>query len=52
MNNQNHNPQEKSNLKKWFARVGWLGLTFFTIKGLMWLAVFYFGAESIKSCFS
>jgi len=45
------NSQEKeSKFKKWFKRVGWAGLAFFTIKGLVWLVIFYFGADSLKSC--
>ncbi len=46
--------QEKDNnskLKKWFKRVGWAGLAFFTIKGLVWLVIFYFGADALSSCF-
>ncbi|HIC8925237.1 hypothetical protein [Elizabethkingia ursingii] len=45
-------PQEnQSKLKKWFKRVGWAGLIFFTVKGLVWLVVFYFGADALKGCF-
>lgn len=43
--------QPKSKFKKWFKRVGWAGLAFFTIKGLVWLAIFYFGADAVKGCF-
>jgi len=45
-------PQEnQSKFKKWFKRVGWAGLIFFTVKGLIWLVVFYFGADALKGCF-
>ena len=35
---------EDANRKKlitWARRLGWAGVLFFTIKGLIWLAVFY-----------
>ncbi len=43
--------QEKSESKviKWFKRLGVAGFLFFTIKGLIWIAVFalaYFGFVS------
>jgi hypothetical protein len=43
-------PEDKSKLKKWAKRVGWLGLIFFTIKGFIWLAVFYFGIDVLNGC--
>ena len=43
--------QKNLKLKKWFKRVGWAGLAFFTIKGLVWLVIFYFGADALKDCF-
>ncbi|QOR74910.1 hypothetical protein [Cruoricaptor ignavus] len=36
--------------KTWLKRVGIGGLVFFTVKGLAWLAVFYLGAEGLRSC--
>ncbi|MBS1549911.1 MAG: hypothetical protein JSS94_08625 [Bacteroidetes bacterium] len=51
MNNRDNNLDQNSKFKKWFKRVGWAGLAFFTIKGLIWLVIFYFGAESIKGCY-
>jgi hypothetical protein len=29
----------------WLKRLGWAGFLFFLIKGLIWLAVIYFGIE-------
>ena len=37
-------------LKFWFKKVGIAGLIFFTIKGLLWLAVIYFGADFLNRC--
>jgi len=31
---------DDSKLMKWAKRIGWIGLLFFTLKGLAWLAVF------------
>jgi len=28
--------------KLWLKRVGWAGFLFFLIKGLIWLAIFFF----------
>ncbi|MBS1571950.1 MAG: hypothetical protein JST62_06095 [Bacteroidetes bacterium] len=42
--------ENSSKLKKWLQRVGWIGVAFFTLKGLVWLVVFYYGAESLKGC--
>jgi len=41
----NHGRSAK--LRKWFKRIGVAGFMFFLIKGLIWLAVFYFGASSL-----
>ncbi len=30
----------KEKLKKWFKRIGIIGLLFFLVKGLIWLAIF------------
>lgn len=42
--------ENSSKLKKWLQRIGWIGVAFFTLKGLVWLVVFYYGAESLKGC--
>ncbi len=35
----------------WLKRLGWMGFAFFLIKGVIWLAVFFFaGSELMKSC--
>ncbi|WP_234111586.1 hypothetical protein [Chryseobacterium sp. R2A-55] len=36
--------------KKWFKRMGIGGLIFFTLKGIAWLFIFYFGAEMFQDC--
>ena len=40
---------KNTKLVKWFKRLGWAGFLFFTIKGLVWLAVI-FGVGSLFSC--
>jgi len=40
MINQSHNHNK---LKAWLKRLGFFGFMFFLIKGLGWIAVFYFG---------
>lgn len=53
MNNQPQDPMDKENrskFQKWFKRVGIGGLIFFTLKGIAWLFVFYFGAEFFQDC--
>ena len=48
---ENQEPEgENSNLKKWFKRFGIDGIIFFTVKGIAWLFVFYFGAELFQDC--
>tara|TARA_B110000879_G_C11117181_1_gene490076 strand:- start:1293 stop:1400 length:108 start_codon:yes stop_codon:yes gene_type:complete len=32
-------------MKKWLLKLGWIGFLFFLVKGLFWLALFYFGFE-------
>jgi hypothetical protein len=41
----------RSNFKRWMKRLGVAGFIFFLLKGLVWIAVFAFGAEAIKSLF-
>lgn len=36
-----------SKWKKWLKRVGVAGFMFFLIKGLIWLAIFYYGGKAI-----
>lgn len=36
--------------KKWIKKVGWAGLAFFTLKGIVWLVIFYFGIETFDAC--
>ena len=48
---ENQQPENKnSKMKTWFKRVGIGGLIFFTLKGIGWLFVFYFGAELFQDC--
>ncbi len=44
-------PQDKR-WKQWLKRVGIGGLIFFTVKGFVWLAIFYFGADMLEGCAS
>lgn len=37
-------------LKQWLKRVGWIGVLFFTVKGIIWLIIFYFGVETLEKC--
>lgn len=50
MGNQEPATDNNSKFKKWFKRVGIGGLIFFTVKGIAWLFVFYFGAELFQDC--
>ena len=44
---ENLQPEDQnSKFKKWFKR----GLIFFTVKGIAWLFVFYYGAELFQDC--
>jgi hypothetical protein len=36
---------------RWVKRLGVAGFLFFLIKGLVWIAVFVFGAEAIRNLF-
>lgn len=46
------NMEEKNrNAKAWLKRIGIAGFLFFLIKGLIWLAVFFFaGSKIFESC--
>ncbi|ACU07491.1 hypothetical protein FIC_01041 [Flavobacteriaceae bacterium 3519-10] len=50
MGNQQPQTDRKSKMKMWFKRVGIGGLIFFTVKGIAWLFVFYYGAEIFRNC--
>ena len=52
MENLQPENNQDSKWKKWFKRVGIGGLIFFTLKGIAWLFVFYFGAEMFQECTS
>jgi hypothetical protein len=41
-----------SRFKLWMNRIGIAGFTFFLVKGLVWLAIFTFGADAIRNLFS
>lgn len=47
MNQNNINPKNHSKFKIWLKRVGIGGLIFFTAKGILWLIIFYYGADAI-----
>ncbi len=36
---------KKAAISKWLKRIGIWGFLFFLIKGLIWLAVFYWGSK-------
>jgi hypothetical protein len=43
--------EDNDNWLRWLKRLGLLGFVFFLLKGLIWLAVFFFaGSELMKSC--
>lgn len=50
MENQQPCGSGNSKMKLWFKRVGIGGLIFFTLKGIAWLFIFYFGAEMFQEC--
>ncbi len=50
MENQEPDNKGSSKMKLWFKRLGIGGLIFFTLKGIVWLFVFYFGAEIFQEC--
>lgn len=39
--------KKTKNLKLWLKRIGWIGFLFFLIKGLIWLALFWFAGDAI-----
>ncbi|MFT4153359.1 alanyl-tRNA synthetase [Parafilimonas sp.] len=41
------NERKTNNFKLWLKRIGWAGFLFFLIKGLIWLAVFWFAGSKI-----
>ena len=40
-NKQTENQDTSSSPKKWFKRLGWGAIAFFTIKGIVWLLIFF-----------
>jgi hypothetical protein len=42
---------KRKGMMLWIKRLGFAGFMFFLIKGLVWIAIFIFGAEAIKSIF-
>ncbi|MCU0442903.1 MAG: hypothetical protein MUE96_10940 [Bacteroidia bacterium] len=42
---------ERNKMMRWVKRLGVAGFLFFLIKGLVWIAVFVFGAEAIRNLF-
>jgi hypothetical protein len=42
---------ERNKMMRWLKRLGVAGFLFFLIKGLVWIAVFVFGAEAIRNLF-
>jgi hypothetical protein len=40
-------PETIVKIKKWAKRIGFWGFLFFLLKGLVWLAVFYFVAKKV-----
>ncbi|MEI6507931.1 MAG: hypothetical protein WCO54_05560 [Bacteroidota bacterium] len=43
--------KSRNRITIWMKRIGVLGFFFFLIKGLIWLALFYFGFDIVKSIF-
>ncbi len=47
----NMQEEEKKNFKTWLKRLGVAGFIFFLVKGLVWLAIFFFaGSRIFDSC--
>ncbi|MHA4895558.1 alanyl-tRNA synthetase [Pedobacter sp. PWIIR3] len=40
------NTDRKAGLLKWLKRIGIWGFLFFLVKGLLWLAFFYWGGKA------
>ena len=38
----------RENMKEYFKKLGVIGIIFFTLKGLVWLAVFYFVGDAVS----
>lgn len=52
MENNNMEQQEPKQEKKWVGylkKLGFAGFMFFLIKGLVWIAIFVFGAKGCSS---
>lgn len=44
---KSNNGNTQNKLKVWIKRVGFFGFLFFLIKGLIWLALIFFGGKAI-----
>lgn len=44
------NPEKDNRLRKLIKKFGVAGFIFFSLKGIAWLFIFYFGAEIFQSC--
>lgn len=44
-----HTATRKQKVMFWFKRLGWAGFLFFLIKGIIWLFIFWLGAEAVTS---
>jgi hypothetical protein len=44
---ENNNTENKNKVILWLKRVGLAGFLFFLIKGLIWLALIFFGGKAI-----
>lgn len=42
--------EKQKGLIPWLKRLGWVAVAFFTLKGIAWLVVIYFGVEIFKGC--
>lgn len=42
---------KRKGMMTWIKRLGVAGFVFFLVKGLIWIAVFVFGAEALRSLF-
>lgn len=51
LKDQNTEEKDQNKLIKWLKRLGWAGFLFFTIKGLVWLAIFFGLGTLIKDWF-
>lgn len=43
--------KQRKGMMTWLKRLGVAGFLFFLIKGLIWIAIFVFGTEALRSFF-